>query len=107
MNYLINHDSLRDAVIEYLTKIDSSQNHIMLRVCDDGTCYTVEDTSYCVSEAEFNRKPGCEKTVLHATGNGQCNLPDDWWETDDGIDSIDQVITRVLEDLENFDSAEL
>ena len=95
----INESSLADAIVEYVELLDRTQNHIHLRVDADGKPYVSEDTSYCISEGEFNREPGSTITVKHEQGNGQCNLAEDWAEMDEGIETIATLTTAVLEDL--------
>jgi hypothetical protein len=95
----INEASLRDAVIEFIEKVDATQNHIHLRIGSDGLAYVSEDTSYCIGEDEFNKKPGHTITVKHQRGDGQCQLPEDWHEEDNGIDAIQDLIDAVLVDL--------
>lgn len=96
----INKPSLESAVVEYIESVDTMQCHIHLRINADGTAYCDQDAGYCISESEFNKTEGHSRTVKHQQGHGQCNLPDDWTSTDDGIDEINATIELIVGDLE-------
>lgn len=96
----VNKTSLQAAAIEYLTAIDKLQCHVHLRIDADGEAYVSEDTGYCVSQAEYNKEEGASKTVKHAQGHGQCNLPDGWEEDDYfHLDTVEEFIESIYEDL--------
>lgn len=90
----INEVALRDAVIEYLEKVDQTQNYIHLRIGSDGLAYVSEDTSYTISA-----EPG-PVTIKHQRGNGQCNLEPGWHGEDDGIEEVQGLIDAIMEDLD-------
>jgi hypothetical protein len=95
----IDRDALESAVTGYIAACDSMQCHIHLRVDAEGNAYTDEDAGYCVSTDEYNREPGAAKTLLHQQGWGQNHLDEDWASTDDGMESVRNMILMIEEDL--------
>ncbi len=95
----IDRDSLETAVTGYITACDTMQCHIHLRVDSEGRCYIDEDAGYCISQDEYNRVPGAAKTLLNQQGWGQNHLDQDWADTDDGMESIYNMIQMIEENL--------
>lgn len=94
-------NKLYAAVVEFERLVDGTQNHIHLRMQSDGSFSVDKQTGYCVSEAEFNHKPGAELTLKHKQGNGQSNLPEDWFDEEgDCWDAVDQLIREYQLDVD-------
>lgn len=66
----INRASLEQALKEYDIGLMSTQNHWHLRADATGQCYVSEDTSYCISVAEFDGCEGAVQTIKHQSGYG-------------------------------------
>lgn len=64
----ISRDSLIDALVNYEMAKYASTMHIHLKINEDGELYIYEDTSYVISESEFNG--GYPKVLKHSQGWG-------------------------------------
>ena len=99
----INEVILRDAVIEYLEELDTRHNcHAHLRIGKEGKAYVDVDTSYCISDAEFNKTEGHAITVMHQQRHGGHMLDEEWFDSDIGIESISSMLDVVVSDLEDM-----